>query len=73
MITGANSYIAQSLHRRVGDAAVTGNNQLKEFTDTMKDPEIKKIFDHCEKSRAKNPNGITPWRIAQDPNWNKKL
>ena len=52
---------------------MTGNNQLKKFTDTMNDPEIKKIFVHCEESRAQNPNGITPWRITQDPNWNKKL
>lgn len=73
MINGVNSYIAQSLHKRVEDAAVTGNNQLQKFTDTMKDPEIKKIFEHCEASRAKNSIGITPWRITQDPNWNKKL
>lgn len=52
---------------------MTGNNQLKKFTDMMKDSEIKKIFEHCEESRAKNPNGITPWRITQDPNWNQKL
>lgn len=57
----------------MGDAAIAANNDVKKFSETVMDPETKRIFEHCQASKAENPDGITPWRITQDPDWNKKL
>jgi hypothetical protein len=44
-------------------------NDIKEFTDLMRDETSKQVFAQVEKSEQANPYGITPWLHSDHPEW----
>jgi hypothetical protein len=62
-------FAAEILFKKFAAAATAANEEMKRFATLMEDEESVKIFEHAKESRAKNPKGITPWRITQHPDW----
>ncbi|OBT42098.1 hypothetical protein VE00_06543 [Pseudogymnoascus sp. WSF 3629] len=60
------------LFQQLSQAALVANSEVKQFRETMENPQSRQLFEHASQSRAKNPAGITPWRITDDPNWLKR-
>lgn len=44
-------------------------NDIKEFTDLMRDETSKQVFAQAEKSEQANPYGIKPWLHSDHPEW----
>ncbi|OBT87851.1 hypothetical protein VE02_02126 [Pseudogymnoascus sp. 03VT05] len=57
------------LFQQLSQAALVANSEVKQFRETMENPQSRQLFEHASQSRAKNPAGITPWRITDDPDW----
>ncbi|KFX98355.1 hypothetical protein V495_07398 [Pseudogymnoascus sp. VKM F-4514 (FW-929)] len=60
------------LFQQLSSAASTANSEVKQFREIMDNPQSRQLFEHARESRSKNPDGITPWRITDDPNWLKR-
>ncbi|KFY72803.1 hypothetical protein V499_07067 [Pseudogymnoascus sp. VKM F-103] len=60
------------LFQQLSQAALTANSEVKQFREIMENPQSRQLFEHTSQSRAKNPTGITPWRITDDPDWLKR-
>ncbi|KFZ05773.1 hypothetical protein V501_08048 [Pseudogymnoascus sp. VKM F-4519 (FW-2642)] len=60
------------LFQQLSQAALTANSEVKQFREIMENPQSRQLFEHASQSRAKNPAGITPWRITDDPDWLKR-
>ncbi|KAL5354678.1 hypothetical protein ACLOAV_000767 [Pseudogymnoascus australis] len=60
------------LFQQLSEAARVANSEVKQFREIMEDPQSRQLFEHASQSRSKNPAGITPWRITDDPNWLKR-
>ncbi|OBT78328.1 hypothetical protein VF21_02201 [Pseudogymnoascus sp. 05NY08] len=60
------------LFQQLSQAALVANSEVKQFRETMENPQSRQLFEHVSQSRAKNPTGITPWRITDDPDWLKR-
>ncbi|KFY34214.1 hypothetical protein V494_06968 [Pseudogymnoascus sp. VKM F-4513 (FW-928)] len=60
------------LFQQLSQAALTANSEVKQFKEIMENPQSRSLFEHASQSRAKNPAGITPWRITDDPDWLKR-
>ncbi|KAI9740711.1 MAG: hypothetical protein M1818_004676 [Claussenomyces sp. TS43310] len=59
----------EELYRKFASAALAANEEIKRFRDGMQDEETKLIFERASESRARDPRGITPWRITDEPDW----
>lgn len=44
-------------------------NNVKEFTELMRDDFSQQIAAHVNKRQAEEPNGIVPWRHQDHPDW----
>ncbi|KFY27374.1 hypothetical protein V493_03539 [Pseudogymnoascus sp. VKM F-4281 (FW-2241)] len=60
------------LFQQLSEAAQVANSEVKQFRETMENPQSRQLFEHASQSRLKNPAGITPWRITDDPDWLKR-
>ncbi|OBT62669.1 hypothetical protein VE03_07502 [Pseudogymnoascus sp. 23342-1-I1] len=60
------------LFQQLSEAAMAANSEVKQFREIMENPQSRQLFEHASQSRARNPAGITPWRITDDPNWLKR-
>lgn len=46
-------------------------NDIKEFTELMRDETSRQVFAQTEKSEQAKPYGITPWLHSEHPDWFK--
>jgi len=66
------AFAAQVLFHDLTVAAATANREVKQFRQLVESEGSRKIFEHVKESRARNPKGITPWRITDDSTWLSK-
>lgn len=60
---------AEDTFKAFKNAAEGAVNDVKEFTELMKDEPSRKVFEQVQKSEQNDPVDIKTWRHKDNPDW----
>jgi hypothetical protein len=59
----------EALYADIKDTATSTVNNVKTFTDLVRDPRTQRILARANESRKDDSNGIQEWLVTQHPDW----